>query len=141
MTGEEARRSDTVRVDGGPPPTAATVSVQELGADDRGEPPGALVSFVGEIDLGTAPALGETVLQQTAQTRAVVLDLSAVTFLDSAGVRLLDNLVGAYERRGSAIRLVAPEHGVARFTLTLCAFRSELVESTVDQALASLTVN
>ena len=55
------------------------------------------------------------------------LDLSAVTFLDSAGVRLLDNLVQVHEERGAGIRLVAPEHGVARFTLTLCAFRSELI--------------
>lgn len=131
MTGDE------VRVEGAPP-AAATVSIQELNEDERAELPGALVSFVGEIDLGTAPALGETVLRHTAAVVAVVLDLSAVTFLDSAGVRLLDGLVGAYEGRGSAIRLVAPEHGVARFTLTLCAFRTDLVEPTVDRARAAL---
>lgn len=129
MTGDEVLEGRSA------PPAAATVSFQELAED---EPPGALVSFVGEIDLGTAPALGETVLRRTIELPAVVLDLSAVTFLDSAGVRLLDGLVGAYESRGSAIRLVAPEHGVARFTLTLCAFRSDLVETSIDRARSTL---
>lgn len=124
MTGDE------VRIEG----AVATVSVRELAV----EGPGVLVSFVGEIDLGTAPTLGETILRETLEVPAVVLDLSAVTFLDSAGVRLLDSLVGAYEGRGSEIRLVAPEHGVARFTLTLCAFRGDLVESTVDGARRAL---
>ncbi|SHM21882.1 STAS domain-containing protein [Cryptosporangium aurantiacum] len=137
---------DEVRVDGerpefvphgdGPPPAAATVSVQNQGDADREA--FALVTFVGEIDLGTAPALGDTVLRGTTEATAVVLDLSAVTFLDSAGVRLLDNLVHAYEGRGCVVRLVAPEHGVARFTLTLCAFRSDLVETTVSAARDSL---
>jgi anti-anti-sigma factor len=142
VTGDEVRvdgpRPDSVRSSAGAPPAAATVSVQPLAADEGAEPPGALVSFVGEIDLGTAPTLGEVVLSRTAEEPTVVLDLSAVTFLDSAGVRLLDGLVGTYERRGGVIRLVAPEHGVARFTLTLCAFRSDLVEPSVDRARASL---
>ncbi|GAA3394807.1 STAS domain-containing protein [Cryptosporangium minutisporangium] len=144
---------DEVRIDGqrpeidcagaGLPPAAATVAVSELHGDDRqpDDPPEqvvTLVAFAGEIDLGTAPALGETVPSRTTDAAAVLLDLSAVTFLDSAGVRLLDNLVRLHEGRGTAVRLVAPEHGVARFTLTLCAFRSELIESTVAAARASL---
>ena len=134
MTGDEIRVEGRRR-DVGAPPAAASVSVQTLNWDEF---PWALVSFVGEIDLGTAPALGATVLGHTTEVLAVVLDLSAVTFLDSAAVRLLDDLVGAYEGRGSAIRVVAPEHGVARFTLTLCAFRTDLVEPTVDRARAAL---
>ncbi|MFI5956714.1 STAS domain-containing protein [Cryptosporangium sp. NPDC051539] len=133
MTGDE------VTVDR---PAAVTVGDLDLDLElDDAEPPGRpakLVSFQGEIDLGTAPGLGTTVEVETADASAIVLDLSAVTFLDSAGVRLLDSLVGAGESRGCVMRLVAPEHGVARFTLTLCAFRSDLVESTVARAVATL---
>ncbi|TQS40851.1 STAS domain-containing protein [Cryptosporangium phraense] len=112
-------------------PAAVSVGDLENGA-------ARLVSFSGEIDLGTAPELGDVVSQETADALAVVLDLTGVTFLDSAGVRLLDTLVGAAESRGCVMKLVAPEHGVARFTLTLCAFRSDLLESTVARAVASL---
>jgi anti-sigma B factor antagonist len=94
----------------------------------------ALVRFFGEIDLGTAPAMGESVLRQVEQATAAVLDLTPVAFLDSAGVRLFDNLVGAFAERRIPIRLVAPAYSVARFTLRLCAFRTELLEQTIGEA-------
>jgi anti-sigma B factor antagonist len=99
----------------------------------------ALVRFFGEIDLGTAPAMGASVLRQLDEATAAVLDLTPVAFLDSAGVRLLDNLVGTFEQRGLPLRLVAPTQSVARFTLRLCAFRTELLEQTVAEALGAVS--
>lgn len=70
----DGQRPETDRVGGGPPP-AATVSVHELHGDeggqgDPGERTTALVTFSGEIDLGTAPALGETVPSRTTEAGA-----------------------------------------------------------------------
>ena len=59
---------------------------------------GHLVAVAGEVDMTTAPALTETLVQFA--NGAVVADLSAVTFLDSSG---LDALVVAHQhvqRRG-----------------------------------------
>ena len=60
-----------------------------------------LLELCGEIDLATAPIL-EAVLRQVAATPPLlVLDLRAVTFLDSAGVLLL---LEAHRRQKAADR-------------------------------------
>jgi anti-sigma B factor antagonist len=47
-----------------------------------------LVTATGEIDLASAPALAEE-LSLAGQAPLVLLDLSAVTFMDSSGLRVL----------------------------------------------------
>ena len=69
---------------------------------------------------------------------AVLIDLTAVSFLDSAGVRLLDTVVGDLDRQGTPARLVVGERGPARMTLQLCAFREELLAVDLDRAAADL---
>jgi anti-anti-sigma factor len=45
----------------------------------------ARIVAAGELDLETAPALAETLADVAGRARRIVLDLSAVTFLDPAG--------------------------------------------------------
>lgn len=97
-----------------------------------------LVRFEGEVDLANAPSVHARVLDGTGEDGPVVLDLAAVSFLDSAGIRVLDDLVHHYESSGRALRVVAPDDSVARFTLTMCAFRAELMTTNVVDALAAL---
>ena len=52
----------------------------------------ARVAVGGEVDLFTSPRLQAEVEKQLARG-AVLLDLSAVTFLDSSGIRVLDALM------------------------------------------------
>jgi anti-sigma B factor antagonist len=73
-----------------------------------------------------------------ARSGAVLLDLTALTFLDSAGVRLLDALVGDLDRHGTPIKLVVGERGPARMTLQLCAFRDDLLAADLDEAADEL---
>jgi anti-anti-sigma factor len=47
------------------------------------------IGVVGELDLVTAPVLRDELARQHARGRRVVLDLRAVTFLDSTGLVLL----------------------------------------------------
>jgi anti-sigma B factor antagonist len=97
-----------------------------------------LVRLAGEIDMSNAPAIGVQVARQTAASSAVLIDLTAVSFLDSAGVRLLDTLVGALGERRTPVRLVVPATGAVRLALTMCAFRDDLL--TTDLAAAAAAV-
>ncbi|WP_430782231.1 STAS domain-containing protein [Actinoplanes sp. G11-F43] len=93
-----------------------------------------LVHLKGEIDLANANDIGRAIVARTTTADAVVIDLTAVSFLDSAGVRLLDFIVGDLDDRGKPIRLVVGERGAARMTLQLCAFRNDLLTTDLDRA-------
>jgi len=97
-----------------------------------------LVRLAGEIDLANAPEIGREIVRQTGRADAVVIDLTAVSFLDSAGVRLLDALVGDLDDQGTPIRLVVGATGAARMTLQLCAFRDDLLATDLKRAAEEL---
>ena len=97
-----------------------------------------LVHLRGEIDLSNANDIGRAIVAHTTDADAVLLDLTAVSFLDSAGVRLLDLIVGDLENRSKPIKLVVGERGAARMTLQLCAFRTDLVSTDLERAAAEL---
>ena len=107
------------------------VSFSKLGKAD-------LVRLAGEIDLANAPAIGRQIVAHVTEAGAVLIDLTAVSFLDSAGVRLLDALVGDLDDHGTAIRLVVGEGGAARMTLQLCAFRDDLLATDLQRAADEL---
>jgi anti-sigma B factor antagonist len=97
-----------------------------------------LVSLSGEIDLANAPEIGRAIVARMGEAGKVLVDLTAVSFLDSAGVRLLDSLVGDLGDHGTPIRLVVGEHGAARMTLQLCAFRDDVLAVDLKRAAADL---
>ncbi|GGL14634.1 STAS domain-containing protein [Mangrovihabitans endophyticus] len=98
----------------------------------------AVVRLVGEIDLTNASEVGQSIARGCGAAPAVLIDLTAVSFLDSSGVRVLDTLVGEFDSHGVRTRLVVGESGVARMTLQLCAFRDDLLAIDVEQAAAEL---
>ena len=98
----------------------------------------AMVRLAGEVDLAAAEVLEPDISAGTAGAATVVVDLSAVGFLDSAGLRLLDRVVGECDDRGAAVRLVVPEGCPARLPLEVCGFRAGLVVGSVTDALAGL---
>jgi len=67
-----------------------------------------VVAVSGEIDLSNAAALEGEIMRHAADAGAVVLDLSGLSFMDSAGVALLQRLARAVRERGGRLRLVAP---------------------------------
>lgn len=80
-----------------------------------------IVTLRGEIDAYTAPALRLELRQliDDGEASRLVIDLAAVTFLDSSG---LGALVGALRRlreRGGALHIVVPQGAASRiFVLT-----------------------
>lgn len=97
-----------------------------------------VIRLAGEIDLANAPTIGREIVSLMTDCGAVLIDLTAVSFLDSAGVRLLDALVGDLDRHGTRIRLVVGESGAARMTLQLCAFRDDLLATDLGRAAEEL---
>ena len=97
-----------------------------------------LVRLTGEIDLANAPEIGRAIATHTTAAGAVLIDLTGVSFLDSAGVRLLDALAGDLAAHGTPFRLVVGERGAARMTLQLCAFRADLLATDLERAAAEL---
>jgi anti-sigma B factor antagonist len=97
-----------------------------------------LVSLRGEIDLANAPEIGRAIVARIPDAGKVLVDLTAVSFLDSAGVRLLDSLIGDLGDHGTPIRLVVGEQGAARMTLRLCAFRDDVLSIDLERAAADL---
>lgn len=73
------------------------------------------LSLAGEIDLANA---AEFEIQINAavdnQATGVTVDLTEVTYIDSAGVRILITLASRLELRGIALRVVGPSGSLAR---------------------------
>ncbi|MHA6796332.1 STAS domain-containing protein [Pseudonocardia bannensis] len=77
--------------------------------------PGAVVVHVrGEIDTMTAPVLRNELDEHLPSVPLVVLDLSAVTFLGSAGLAVLVAAKDDAEQRGHLLRLVCGSRIVTR---------------------------
>ncbi len=69
----------------------------------------------GEVDISTTPALRErllTVLDGPGQ--GVLLDLSAVTFMDASGLGVLVFIKRMVEEREGTLRLLAPPPAIRR---------------------------
>jgi anti-sigma B factor antagonist len=66
----------------------------------------AVVRVTGEVDAMTAPRLAAAVTAAFDGDRPVVVDLTGVTFLDSAGLAALVQVTERGERRGEPLRIV-----------------------------------
>ena len=74
----------------------------------------------GEIDLSNADTIGAAIETAFAQEGiGLVLDLTDVEYLDSAGVRLLFRIARSSTSRGWAMRAVVPEQSSIRRVLDL----------------------
>lgn len=73
------------------------------------------VTLTGEFDLATAPTLNDEFDRVAAgPTHEVVLDLSALTFIDCAGLRAVFNFSDRSRARGWRLRIVRPPPELAR---------------------------
>jgi len=102
---------------------------------------GVLVAVVeGEIDSSNASDLRLALADRLpSASEALVLDLTAVTYLDSAGVHLLFDLGRRLAARRQAIRLVVPQGTPTRRVLELCAIEGVApIDPDVESALGAI---
>lgn len=94
-----------------------------------------VVMVDGEVDLTNADGVHDAVVSTSAPT--VVLDLTAVAYLDSSGIRAIDQ---AYRRLASGRRsllIVSPPETAAHWTLQVAGFKRAIVVESLDAAVAS----
>jgi anti-sigma B factor antagonist len=95
----------------------------------------ATVTVSGELDLATVPRLSGTVAEHS-HARLLVLDLTAVTFIDSTGVRTLLDADRACADSGSRLVVLAGD-GPVRRLLELCELDGRLALVTDHPAFAA----
>ncbi len=79
-----------------------------------------VLSVVGELDLGTVPALARRVDAKLGEKPAALkLDLKDLTFMDSSGLRLLIELHNRSRRETWSLTLVRSKHERATAVLRL----------------------
>jgi anti-sigma B factor antagonist len=92
----------------------------------------------GELDVTSVPPVLATAASLVEGAHGIVLDLSAVTFFDSSGVRLVDRLSREASRVGAAYRVVAPSGSTARRVLHLVGLAALLADEDPATALAAV---
>lgn len=107
--------------------------LSEVEFDDRG---GVLVARIsGEVDASNAVELGRALGERLpSSAHGLVLDLSAVAYLDSAGIELLFGLARRLGDRRQRLRLGVPERSPVRRVLEICDISSVAPMATSAEA-------
>ncbi len=95
-----------------------------------------VVEAEGEIDMATAPQLAAAVSVVDGATR-VIVDLTAVTFLDSSGLNALVHARRELSAREVSFRIVSPKDQAVRQVFEIAQLTEELgVVESLDAALS-----
>jgi anti-anti-sigma factor len=94
----------------------------------------------GEIDMSNAEDMGATVVGATPnEVTGVVLDLSDVEYLDSAGIYVIFGMRASLQARGQTLIMVIPPESPVHDALRLSgAERLGEIAETVDEALKTI---
>jgi anti-anti-sigma factor len=94
----------------------------------------------GEVDLSNATALELLIAEAVPNSvRGLVLDLSALSYIDSSGIRLLLSLAGSLRWRGQDLVLAVPVGSQSRRVFAMAGIEDSVsLEATGDAARARL---
>jgi anti-anti-sigma factor len=99
-----------------------------------------VVSVGGELDLATVPVLRDRLASLESASSSpdpLVIDLSSVTFIGSAGLALLVEVHNRCSERGMSLAIVAAGSVVPRAIQVTALDRVFAVHPTVDEALSA----
>jgi len=100
--------------------------------EKHGTDAGEVVIIRGELDLTNARQLTDVLGSSNAQT--VILDLSELAFLDSAGIRAIDGVRRSMEANGRHLLIVAPPESRAGWTFRVAGLADGTVLESMDVA-------
>jgi len=109
-----------------------------LGAAIHSSGPLAVVVMDGELDIATAPGLGERLEPLADDGRHILLDLTDLRFCDCAGLNMFLRLHNQATAAGGSLRLAAPTGPVSRLITTAELSDVLLVTASVAEAIAAL---
>jgi anti-sigma B factor antagonist len=110
-----------------------------LTVSTRNDPGCAIVAASGDVDISTSPDLREALANVLAAgNRSLVVDLSAVRFIDSTGLGVLVGAYTAVRNAGGRLALVN-DHAAVLKVLSITALDEVLsVRPTLDKAVAAV---
>ena len=92
----------------------------------------------GRIDGTNAPAVEKDILAQLGDHKSLVVDLSAIDYISSAGLRVLLVAAKTARQRGGSLMLVGPKPAIVEI-LKISGFDKILpIHPTMDAAVAAL---
>jgi anti-sigma B factor antagonist len=96
-----------------------------------------IACLTGEVDLSNTDSIGAAILEAVPhQSVALVLDLGAIEYLDSAGIQLIYRLREMLRTRSQMLRLLIPSGSLANDALRLAGVSEHLdTFETLDDAL------
>jgi len=74
----------------------------------------ALIKLAGRMDAQGAPEIEQKVMDQAASHRSIIMDMAAVDFLASVGIRTLLLVAKAVSKRGGRMVLLNPDPSIAK---------------------------
>jgi anti-anti-sigma factor len=95
-----------------------------------------VVELHGELDFACADEIREALCAAGAAT--IVVELGAVDFIDSAGLRELDAANRDLRAAGRTLALVAPPASRAAFTFRIAGFSADGVHDSVETVLQTV---
>jgi len=96
-----------------------------------------LLKLEGDVDLARCATIRKRLLGAVAQGKDLLVDLSAVTYLDSSGVASLIEAMQVANKNGTALRLFAASSQVMRVFELARLDQVFPMHSDLDAALAS----
>ncbi len=99
-----------------------------------------VVRVTGEIDLSNASDLREAIIDVTPNDAlGLVLDLTGVDYIDSAGIHLLYRLGDSLRARGQTLRIVIPPNSPASDALRLAGVKRHVdVVAELDEGVRAV---
>ena len=97
-----------------------------------------VLAVLGELDLAGAPRLRQSVVSETATgIRHLVLDLTAVDFIDSTGLGVVVGALRRLRAHGAELSVVCPEQRIRRVFEICDLDRVFTLHGTVDDAVSA----
>ncbi|GLU49130.1 STAS domain-containing protein [Nocardiopsis ansamitocini] len=113
--------------------------MHRLGVSTRVENHSVIVSVEGELDIATAGDLRENVQNAIdAHGPWLILDFSALEFMDSSGLNAVINAYRLVRERGGSLALAAPNERVTKVIRLVGLHRQVPVHRTVSAALIAM---
>ncbi|NIM29233.1 MAG: anti-sigma factor antagonist [Gammaproteobacteria bacterium] len=107
-----------------------------MGYEIREEDSSTIIVLSGEVDLESSPQVRSVLLEHVGKKRAVLVDMSAISYIDSSGIA---SLVEAYQsaRRGGTMFALVAVSDAARRVLELARLDQVFsIHESVTEALA-----
>ena len=111
------------------------VEIEDRDADDI-----VVARLSGELDIAGADRIGQAIAEAVpSSARGVVVDMSALEFIDSSGVSMLFALARRVSSRRQELRVVAPAGKPVARVLQIVEFeRAAPVHADLDSAVAEI---